>query len=166
MNIINDDNAIRFLQISGPDHSGSSAAWIPEELGVNEEITSFVLPLGMTVNMDGTAIMQVIAAIFIAGSGGYNLALTDLLLICALAVITSAGTPAAPGAGAVILFTILSGAGLNNEPAMMAYSLIIAINRPIEMLVTSLNVVGDSACAMAVARHENAINLEKYHRMG
>ena len=166
MNIINDDNAIRFLQISGPDHSGSSAAWIPEELGVNEEITSFVLPLGMTVNMDGTAIMQVIAAIFIAGSGGYNLALTDLLLICALAVITSVGTPAAPGAGAVILFTILSGAGLNNEPALMAYSLIIAINRPIEMLVTSLNVVGDSACAMAVARHENAMNLEKYHRMG
>ena len=145
--------------------TSSSAATLPlnlktttEELGVHEEIASFVLPLGMTVNMDGTAIMQVIATIFIAGCAGYELTFPTLLLIGVLAIIASVGTPAAPGAGAVILFTILSGVGFDNELALMAYSLILAINRPIEMLVTALNVVGDSACAMAVAKSENALD--------
>ena len=145
--------------------TSSSAATLPlnlktttEELGVHEEIASFVLPLGMTVNMDGTAIMQVIATIFIAGCAGYELSFPTLLLIGVLAIIASVGTPAAPGAGAVILFTILSSVGFDNELALMAYSLILAINRPIEMLVTALNVVGDSACAIAVAKSENALD--------
>ena len=149
--------------------TSSSAATLPlnlrtatEELGVREEIASFVLPLGMTVNMDGTAIMQVIATIFIAGCAGYSLNLSTLVLIGVLAIIASVGTPAAPGAGAVILFTILSGVGFNNELTLMAYSLILAINRPIEMLVTALNVVGDSACAMAVAKSENALDETVY----
>ncbi|MBQ5566272.1 MAG: dicarboxylate/amino acid:cation symporter [Oscillospiraceae bacterium] len=149
--------------------TSSSAATLPlnlrtatEELGVREEIASFVLPLGMTVNMDGTAIMQVIATIFIAGCAGYSLNLPTLVLIGVLAIIASVGTPAAPGAGAVILFTILSGVGFNNELTLMAYSLILAINRPIEMLVTALNVVGDSACAMAVAKSENALDETVY----
>ena len=149
--------------------TSSSAATLPlnlktttEELGVHEEIASFVLPLGMTVNMDGTAIMQVIATIFIAGCAGYELSLPTLLLIGVLAIIASIGTPAAPGAGAVILFTILSGVGFDNELALMAYSLILAINRPIEMLVTALNVVGDSACAVAVAKSENALDETVY----
>lgn len=149
--------------------TSSSAATLPlnmktatEQLGVHEEVAAFVLPLGMTVNMDGTAIMQVIAAIFIAGCSGYELSLAKVLLIGVLAVIASVGTPASPGAGAVILFTILSGAGLNNEYALIAYSLIIAINRPIEMLVTALNVVGDSACALAVAKSEDALDIERY----
>lgn len=149
--------------------TSSSAATLPlnlrtatEELGVREEIASFVLPLGMTVNMDGTAIMQVIATIFIAGCAGYSLNLPTLVLIGVLAIIASVGTPAAPGAGAVILFTILSGVGFNNELTLMAYSLILAINRPIEMLVTALNVVGDSACAMAVAKGENALDETVY----
>ncbi|MBR3270404.1 MAG: dicarboxylate/amino acid:cation symporter [Clostridia bacterium] len=149
--------------------TSSSAATLPlnlkttvEELGVHEEIASFVLPLGMTVNMDGTAIMQVIATIFIAGCAGYELSFPTLLLIGVLAIIASVGTPAAPGAGAVILFTILSGVGFDSELALMAYSLILAINRPIEMLVTALNVVGDSACAMAVAKSENALDETVY----
>ncbi|MBQ4506132.1 MAG: dicarboxylate/amino acid:cation symporter [Firmicutes bacterium] len=150
--------------------TSSSAATLPlnlktatEDLGVNEEVASFVLPLGMTVNMDGTAIMQVIATIFIAGCSGYEISFSTLLLIGLLAIIASIGTPAAPGAGAVILFTILSGVGFNNELALMAYSLILAINRPIEMLVTALNVVGDSACAMAVAKSEGALDEQKYN---
>ena len=106
--------------------------------------------------------MQVIATIFIAGCAGYELSLPTLLLIGVLAIIASIGTPAAPGAGAVILFTILSGVGFGNELALMAYSLILAINRPIEMLVTALNVVGDSACAMAVAKSEKALDEERY----
>jgi Na+/H+-dicarboxylate symporter len=150
--------------------TSSSAATLPlnmktvtDELGVDEEISSFVLPLGMTINMDGTAIMQVIAALFIAGCAGYHVTIPSLLVIGVLAVVASIGTPAAPGAGAVILFTILSGMGYTSEMALMTYSLILAINRPIEMLVTSLNVVGDAACSCAVASHENALHREVYN---
>ena len=75
-----------------------------------------------------------------------------------LALIASVGTPAAPGAGAVVLFTILSGMGFTNEAVMMGYTIILAINRPIEMLVTSLNCVGDSVAAIAVAKTEGKLD--------
>jgi len=150
--------------------TSSSAATLPlnqktvvEELGVSEEIASFVLPLGMTINMDGTAIMQTIAAIFVASCGGYEVTMSSLLVIAALALVASIGTPAAPGAGAVILFTILSGMGYMNEGALMAYSLILAINRPIEMLVTSLNVVGDSTTALYVAKTEGMLDEDVFN---
>ncbi|MEG1462356.1 MAG: cation:dicarboxylase symporter family transporter, partial [Anaerorhabdus sp.] len=81
----------------------------------------------------------------------------------ALALIASVGTPAAPGAGAVILFTVLSGMGFTNDAAILAYSLILAINRPIEMLVTSLNVVGDSTTAIIVAKSENLFDEDIYN---
>ena len=116
----------------------------------------------MTVNMDGTAIMQVVATLFIAGCSGFPISFSTLIVIGLLAIVASIGTPAAPGAGAVILFTILSGIGLNSEIALVAYSLILAINRPIEMLVTALNVVGDTACAIAVAKSEDALDVAKY----
>ena len=116
-----------------------------EELGVNKDIASFVLPLGMTINMNGTAIMQVIAAIFIAASSGYSLTIQNVILIAVLALIASIGTPSAPGSSSIILFTVLTGMGFNNEATLIAYSLIIAINRPIDMLITCLNVIGDSA---------------------
>ena len=152
--------------------TSSSAATLPlntktttEELGVNKEIASFILPLGMTINMNGTAIMQVIAAIFIASSAGYQVTVVSISLIAVLALIASIGTPAAPGAGAVILFTVLSGMGYQNDAALLAYSLILAINRPVEMLVTALNVVGDAATAVAVAKSENALDEEAYHSL-
>ncbi|MBP3399241.1 MAG: dicarboxylate/amino acid:cation symporter, partial [Erysipelotrichaceae bacterium] len=151
--------------------TSSSAAALPmnlktttEELGVHEDIASFVLPLGMTINMDGTAIMQVIASVFIAGCAGYEITFVNILVIGILALVASIGTPAAPGAGAVILFTILSGMGYTSDAALIAYSLILAINRPIEMLVTSLNVVGDGSTALIVANSENALNTELYHK--
>ena len=150
--------------------TSSSAAALPlnmettsQELGVDESVASFVLPLGMTVNMNGTAIMQVVATLFVAGCGGYDVTPFSLLVIMALALIASAGTPAAPGAGAIILFTILSGVGMTNDSALMAYSLILAINRPIEMLCTSLNVVGDSCTCLYVAKSENLLNEEVYN---
>lgn len=149
--------------------TSSSAATLPlnekttvEELGVSEEIASFVLPLGMTINMDGTAIMQVIAAIFIASTAGYDVTFSSIAIIAILALVASIGTPAAPGAGAVILFTILTGLGYTNDAAMLAYSLILAINRPIEMLVTSLNVIGDSSAAVFVAKSEGMLDEDTY----
>lgn len=151
--------------------TSSSAATLPlnldtntKELGVDRQIASFVLPLGMTINMDGTAIMQVTATLFIAGCGGYDVTLFQLVIIMALALIASMGTPAAPGAGAVILFTILSGVGFTGEQALIAYSLILAINRPIEMLVTSLNCAGDAVAAIAVARSEGKLDMDAYRK--
>ena len=150
--------------------TSSSAATLPlnletntSELGVDGQIASFVLPLGMTINMDGTAIMQVIATLFVAGCGGFDVSVSQLCVIMILALIASMGTPAAPGAGAVILFTILSGTGFTNDAAMVAYALILAINRPIEMLVTSLNVTGDTVAAIAVAKSEGKLNEELYN---
>lgn len=150
--------------------TSSSAATLPlntktttEELGVDKDIASFILPLGMTVNMNGTAIMQVIATIFIASSAGYNVTIGNIIIIALIALIASVGTPAAPGAGAIILFTVLSGMGYNNEGAILAYSLILAINRPIEMIVTSLNVVGDAATSVVVAKSEGMLDEEIYN---
>lgn len=150
--------------------TSSSAATLPmnldvstKDLGVDSEIASFVLPLGMTINMDGTAIMQVIATLFIAGCGGYDVTVFQLGIIMVLALIASMGTPAAPGAGAVILFTILSGVGFTGDQALIAYSLILAINRPIEMIVTALNCVGDSVAAIAVAKSEGKLNEKTYN---
>lgn len=150
--------------------TSSSAATLPlnektttEELGVSSEIASFVLPLGMTINMDGTAIMQVIAAIFVASTAGYDVTISSIAIIAILALVASIGTPAAPGAGAVILFTILTGLGYTNDAAMLAYSLILAINRPIEMLVTSLNVIGDSSASIYVAKSEGMLDEDVYN---
>lgn len=150
--------------------TSSSAATLPlnkqttvEELGVSDQIASFTLPLGMTINMDGTAIMQVIAAIFVAASSGYDVTFTSMAVIAVLALIASIGTPAAPGAGAVILFTILTGMGYTNDAALLSYSLILAINRPIEMLLTSLNVVGDASTSVIVAKKENMLDEKVYH---
>ena len=150
--------------------TSSSAATLPlnidtttKELGVDNQIASFVLPLGMTINMDGTAIMQVVATLFIAGCGGYDVSVFQLVIIMVLALIASMGTPAAPGAGAVILFTILSGVGFTGEQALIAYSLILAINRPIEMLVTSLNVTGDSLTSLAVAKSEGKLDTDVFN---
>ena len=151
--------------------TSSSAATLPlnidtntNELGADKQIASFVLPLGMTINMDGTAMMQVIATLFIAGCSGYDVSIFQLVIIMVLALIASMGTPAAPGAGAVILFTILSGVGFTGDQALIAYSLILAINRPIEMLVTSLNCVGDSVACIAVAKSEGKFDADTYNK--
>lgn len=150
--------------------TSSSAATLPmniktctEGFGVDSTIASFVLPLGMTINMNGTAIMQVIATVFIAGCAGYDVTLSQLVVIALLALIASAGTPGAPGAGAIILFTILSGVGFMNDGALLAYSLILAINRPVEMIVTALNVVGDAVTSIWVAKSEGKLDETKYN---
>lgn len=133
-----------------------------EELGVNKDIAYFVLPLGMTINMNGTAIMQVIGTIFIAASSGYALNFNNILLIAVFALIASVGTPSAPGASAIILFTVLTGMGFNNSATLVAYSLILAINRPMDMLVTCLNVAGDSATAIVVSNSEGCLDKDIY----
>ena len=150
--------------------TSSSAATLPlnlktaqEDLGIDEQIASFVLPLGMAISMNGTAIMQVIATLFVAGVAGIEVSVGQLVVIAVLAWIASSATPAAPGAGAIVLFTILSGVGFVSEPAMIAYSLILAINRPVEMLVTAVNVVDDTAAAVYVAKSEGLLDEKQYN---
>lgn len=133
-----------------------------QELGASKDITSFVLPLGMTINMNGTAIMQVIGTIFIAASSGYELSFQKILLIAILALVASIGTPSAPGSSAIVLFTVLTGMGFNNSATLVAYSLILAINRPMDMLVTCLNVAGDSATSIVVSNSEGCLDKDIY----
>lgn len=134
-----------------------------DELGVSEDIASFILPLGMTINMNGTAIMQVIGSVFIAASAGYEVTLSNMILIAILALIASVGTPSAPGSSTIILFTVISGMGYNNEATLIAYALIIAINRPMDMFTTCLNVIGDAATAVVVAKSEGCLNEKIYN---
>lgn len=134
-----------------------------DELGVNEDIASFILPLGMTINMNGTAIMQVIGSVFIAASSGYEVTIRNMILIAILALIASIGTPSAPGSSTIILFTVISGMGYNNDATLIAYALIIAINRPMDMFTTCLNVIGDAATAVVVAKSEESLNEKIYN---
>lgn len=134
-----------------------------EELGVDRDIASFILPLGMTINMNGTAITQVMATVFIAASSGYSLEIKNIIVIAVLALIASIGTPAAPGASAIVLFSILNSMGYNNPATIIAYSLIIAINRPVDMITTSLNVTGDAATAVVVAASEGSLDKQVYY---
>lgn len=134
-----------------------------EELGVNDEVAAFTLPLGMTINMNGTTIMQVVATIFIAASSGYTIKFSDVIVISILSLIASVGTPSAPGSSMIILFSVLNGMGYNNESALIAYSLLLAINRPMDMLATCLNVVGDAATAVFVSQSEGSLNEEIYN---
>lgn len=148
----------------------SSAATLPlntktttKELGIKEDIANFVLPLGMTINMNGTAIMHVIGTTFIATVAGYDVGLSDLMMMSLLAIMASAGTPAIPAAGSVLLLTVVTGMGFNNDTAMMTYALILAINKPVEMVLTSLNVVGDASVALMVAHSEGDIDKDVYY---
>lgn len=134
-----------------------------EELGVNEEVAAFTLPLGMTINMNGTAIMQVVATVFIAASSGYTIKVSDVIMIAVLALIASVGTPSAPGSSMIILFSVLSGMGYNNDASLIAYSLLLAINRPMDMLATCLNVIGDAATAVVVSKSEGCLDKEIYN---
>lgn len=152
--------------------TSSSAATLPlsqdtiiKDLGVDESIASFIVPLASTINMTGTAIMQVIATLFIASVGGYHVGIVEMVSILALTLVGSVSTPAAPGAGAILLFTIISGMNFSNPAALAAYSFILAINRPVEMLVTAVNVVDDSVTSLCVAHDLKQVDESAYNHI-
>ncbi len=134
-----------------------------DELGISNEIANFILPLGMTINMNGTSIMHIIGTIFIATVSGYNVTVVDLFMMSMLSILAAAGTPALPAAGTVLLFTVLNGMGYVNETALITYSLILAINKPVEMVLTMLNVVGDAATSLIVANSEDELDKDIYY---
>ena len=135
--------------------TSSSAATLPvtmerveEHLGVDEEVASFVLPIGATINMDGTSIYQAVAAVFIAQAFGLGLSLEAQLGIVLTATLASIGTAAVPGAGMVMLVIVLGQAGIPEA----GLALIFAIDRPLDMCRTITNVTGDAAVSMIVAK--------------
>lgn len=135
--------------------TSSSAATLPvtmervtEHLGVEEEVSSFVLPIGATINMDGTSLYQAVAAVFIAQAFGMDLTLGTQLGIIATATLASIGSAAVPGAGMVMLVGVLGYAGIPEA----GLALIFAVDRPLDMCRTVVNVTGDAAVSMIVAK--------------
>jgi len=125
-----------------------------KNLGVSEEVASFVLPLGATINMDGTALYQSVAAVFIAQVLGIGLAVTQQLNIVLLATLASVGAAAVPSAGTVMLVVILESVGVPSA----GIALIWAADRPLDMLRTTNNVTGDTMVASVVAAGEEELH--------
>lgn len=143
--------------------TSSSGATLPvtmecceEELGVSEEVSSFVLPLGATINMDGTALYQAVAAVFIAQTLGMELNLNSQLTIILTAVLASIGTAAVPGAGIIMLVIILEAVGVPSA----GIALILGVDRILDMIRTVVNITGDSSVAVIVANSENQLNIQ------
>ena len=140
--------------------TSSSAATLPvtmertvDNLGVDDEVASFVLPIGATINMDGTSLYQAVAAVFIAQSFGMDLSLATQLGIIVTATLASIGSAAVPGAGMVMLVIVLAQAGIPEA----GLALIFAIDRPLDMCRTTVNVTGDAAVSMIVAKSVNKL---------
>ena len=137
--------------------TSSSGATIPvtletvqEEFGVSKSISSFTIPLGATVNMDGTAIMQGVAVVFIASVYGVNLSIGDYITVILTATLASIGTAGDPGAGAIMLSMVLAQVGLPIE----GIALIMGVDRIIDMNRTAVNVAGDAVCTLIIAKTE------------
>lgn len=158
-------NPLWFLKKMRPVHllafsTSSSNATLPlnmenteKNMGVHEEITSFVLPLGATVNMDGTSLYQSVAAIFIAQVFNIDLSFTDQLLIIVTATLASIGSAGVPGAGMVMLAIVLNSVGIPVE----GIALIMGPDRILDMCRTVINVTGDTTVATVIARREGRI---------
>lgn len=138
--------------------TSSSAATLPvtletaeRDLKISNEVSSFVLPVGTTINMDGTSCYQAIAVVFIAQVMGIELGLTEILSIVFLTTISSIGTPAIPGGSYVILTMVLSSVGIPAE----GLALILGIDRPLDMIRTSVNVTGDATVAAIIDKTNN-----------
>lgn len=146
--------------------TSSSAATLPvtmervhEHLGVDEEVSSFVLPIGATINMDGTSLYQAVAAVFIAQAFGMDLSLGVQLGIVATATLASIGSAAVPGAGMVMLVIVLAQAGIPEA----GLALIFAVDRPLDMCRTVVNVTGDATVSMLIAKSEGKLGNPKVH---
>lgn len=139
--------------------TSSSAATLPvtmerveEHIGVDKEVSSFVLPVGATINMDGTSLYQAIAAVFISQALGFELTFADQLTIVLTALLASIGSAAVPGAGMVMLVIVLESIGFPADKLAIGLALIFAVDRPLDMCRTVINVTGDATVSMVVAK--------------
>lgn len=156
----------KFANVAGVTFStSSSSAALPltietmEELGVHNSVASFTLPLGATINMDGTAIMQGVACIFISQIYGIDLGINQLLTIILTATLASIGTAGVPGVGMITLSMVLTSVGLPLE----GIGLIMGVDRLLDMTRTTVNVMGDCACTLVVSKSEGELDLDMYY---
>lgn len=133
--------------------SASSVGALPlnlqccEQLGARKEIASFVLPLGATINMDGTAIYQGVSTIFIANVFGIDLTFSQMIVIVLTATLASIGTAGVPGSGMIMLAMVLQSVGLPLE----GIALIAGVDRILDMGRTTINITGDAACTLCIS---------------
>ena len=146
--------------------TSSSSATMPltlktakDQLGVDQSVASFTIPLGATINMDGTAIMQGVATVFIAQVYGIDLTITDFLMVILTATLASIGTAGVPGVGLIMLAMVLQQVGLPVE----GIALIIGVDRLLDMVRTSVNVCGDSMIACLISSSENNLSQEIFY---
>lgn len=139
--------------------TSSSAATLPvtmerveEHIGVDKEVSSFVLPVGATINMDGTSLYQGVAAVFISQALGFDLTFGNQLTIVLTALLASIGSAAVPGAGMVMLVIVLESIGFPPDKLAIGLALIFAVDRPLDMCRTVVNVTGDATVSMLVAK--------------
>ena len=145
--------------------TSSSAATLPvtmerveEHIGVDKEVSSFVLPVGATINMDGTSLYQAVAAVFIMQVlWPEGLGFSNQLIIIITALLASIGSAAVPGAGMVMLVIVLDSIGFPKEMLPIGLALIFAVDRPLDMLRTTVNVTGDASVAMLIAKSEGKL---------
>jgi len=138
-----------------------------ENLGIDRSVYSFTLPLGATINMDGTCLYQAVCALFIANAIGMPLGIGSQVIVMLTAVLASIGTAGVPGAGAIMLLMVLEAVGLPvaaGSSVALAYGMILGIDAILDMGRTSLNVTGDLACTAVIAKTENMLNLDFWRR--
>ena len=145
--------------------TSSSAAALPvtieratKHLGVDNEVASFVLPVGATINMDGTSLYQAVAAVFIAQALHIPLDLSDQLIIVLTALLASIGSAAVPGAGMIMLVIVLESIGIPADKMAIGLALIFAIDRPLDMCRTVVNITGDSMVSVLIASSMNKMH--------
>jgi Na+/H+-dicarboxylate symporter len=131
---------------------------VTERLGASRQVAAFSVPLGATVNMNGTAIMQGIACAFIAQLYGIDLSVTQLITVVGMATVAAIGTAGVPSAGIVMLAAVLSQVGLPVE----GIALVLAVDRLLDMARTVVNVSGDTAVTLIVAKSEGELDLTTY----
>ena len=148
--------------------TSSSAATLPvtmeraeEHVGVDKEVSSFVLPVGATINMDGTSLYQAVAAVFIAQALNFDLTFADQLMIVLTALLASIGSAAVPGAGMVMLVIVLESVGFPADKLAIGLALIFAVDRPLDMCRTVINVTGDATVSTLIAKLEGKLHEPK-----
>ena len=129
-------------------------------MGVSKQISSFTIPLGATINMDGTSIMQGVAVVFISQAFGIDLTLGNLATVVLTATIASIGTAGVPSVGLVTLAMVLTSVGLPTE----GIALIMGIDRILDMIRTAVNITGDAVCTTIVCHQEGSLNRDVFNK--
>ena len=132
---------------------------LKEKIGVSEKISSFTIPLGATINMDGTAIMQGVAVVFVSQAFGINLTFNDYITVILTATLASIGTAGVPGVGLITLSMVFNSVGLPVE----GIGLIMGIDRILDMTRTAVNITGDAVCTTIVSKQENAFDADIFN---